>query len=69
MKMQIETGAHQPLPLKLYTILLAHISWLDEQNNTLIKVETIRHSTNLWSSQLVMVNAKEGGLRFWLQKN
>ena len=37
MKVQIDTGGHNPVALKTYRIPGAHINWLDEQIDKLLK--------------------------------
>ena len=60
--MHTDIGDHKPIELKPYRITLAHIKWSVEEIDILLKVGTIKQSTILWSSPVVLVS-KVGGLR------
>ena len=67
MKKHTNTGNHKHIALKPYRLPLAHIKWLDECIDKLLKAGIIRHSTSPWNSPVVLVSKEEGGLRLCIE--
>ena len=55
LKMDIPTGNSRPITQSPYTLALKHVKWVQEEIETLEKVEIIAKTVFLWASSIVIV--------------
>lgn len=64
MKHTIHTGDHHPIRQKPYRVLYSKREVLQEEIQKILDQGVIRPSSSPWAAPIVLVNKKDGGVRF-----
>ena len=62
-KVSIDTGDHQPLARKPYSLAIKHHEWVKEEIDKLLETGVIRESHSSWSASIVVVPKGDAGKR------